>query len=1685
MTRKFRSAAVLAAYLMTTQQMMAVDLPDFDWALDRSVRTAGQTPPTAQQGGKTPLLSITSWDYNRNQPRMVRALSPHPMPPANAMQDASQAALWYLRLHESSLGLDEQARESAVVQHVHETNASAVVVQLRQRIHGADVLDEELKVLMTDEYELVGFSGTLFHSPEEDQAFRSQSWHMPPTQAIATAFLDLYGVGLPLSALEATGEHAADWTWYDLTLAPAAMASGLDLIEPARARPCWYRQDGRLVPAWELEILSGYIDQVEADTYRYVFAADTGELLNRTNLTMDAQFEYRVWSEPSATGEHRPLNGPLQDYHPHPTGLADGWQPGFVSSTLISQDGFNVYGDEFIDPDQSVTTGNTVDAYADIADPDGYGTGDVRATVTAPGIFDHTFDPLLAPAANPTQIQGAVTQLFYLNNWLHHWWYDSGFNEAAGNAQQDNFGRGGLDSDRLLAEGQDKSGKNNANMSVRSDGESPRMQMYLWTGFSDAKVSVQPKGINPTAVGTAAFGPNNFDLTADLVLMNDGVSPPTDGCSVPAAGSLTNKIVLIDRGSCTFEQKAINAQQAGALGVVIANNQGTSTTVLGMADVADISGQIPALSVPLQDGTTIKTALTEGAQTVRLYRLAAPEVDGTIDNTVSAHEWGHYLHKRLTVCSTTQCNSQSEGWADFVALHLVLDPSDNVSGTFAVAAYAGRAGKNAAYFGIRRYPYSIDMTKNPLTFQHISDGVVLPTGPSINSNTSPNSEVHNAGEIWASMVWEAYIGLVKRSQTQHYSFLDAQRRMGDYIVAGMLFAPDQPTFTEQRDALLWAASANDPEDANIMAAGFARRGAGTCAISPARDSKDLKGVVESYVLSPSLGFGAVSLTDDSSSCDQDGVLDAGEQGTLSVALRNTGGVRLEDGTLSLVSSESALVINHGDPVLVPAIEPFSEVVLKIPVSLNVDKLDISETEFTLTFGAVSACVPSLSTKLYAPMNLDDLPAVSATDTAESQNIAWTEEIATGSSVWTRPRTGTLNHVYNGLDLARLGDIRFVSPALPVSKTTPFILTFEHRYKWETSTDTTTGVTTYWDGSVLEISTDNGQNWEDISIYKDPGYNGTIGNTAGNPLMDRRAFVGTSTGYPSMNAVYLNLGTRFSGKTLKVRFRIGTDQGSGDVGWDLDNISFSGITTTPFGAITDDRSEPGTFYSDVDQDGFGSGSEIRSCTILAGSQNQSLPCEDLNDGCEGTAIYVLNASDCNDTHSDISPSAAEVCDLIDNNCDSVIDQDAVDRTQWFTDQDQDSYGSPEGSVLSCTAPDGTVDRAGDCDDALSTINEGAAEVCDGIDNNCDSVADEGAVDAPTWYLDTDGDGYASAVSVQACSAPEGYLSAPSDCDDSLTSISPGADEICNGIDDNCDQSIDADALDAPSWYLDQDGDGAGTTEDVVASCSAPSGYVSQTGDCNDADLTISPTAEETCNLVDDNCSGTVDEEALDVTPWYLDGDGDGYGIPQDTVSACSAPAGYAGNSADCNDQDLQVSPSAAETCDEVDNNCNGTADENSVDATTWYVDADQDQYGAAEGAVQSCVAPAGAVAVGGDCNDQDPATYPGAAEVPGDSVDHNCDGSLEEVTTPTSTPTYTPTPTQTSEVTPTAQPETTPTSIPDVTPTATPELTSTPDDGAVAGCACSTPTSQTTPWASGSGALLVLALAVVNRRRRHV
>ena len=402
-------------------------------------------------------------------------------------------------------------------------------------------------------------------------------------------------------------------------------------------------------------------------------------------------------------------------------------------------------------------------------------------------------------------------------------------------------------------------------------------------------------------------------------------------------------------------------------------------------------------------------------------------------------------------------------------------------------------------------------------------------------------------------------------------------------------------------------------------------------------------------------------------------------------------------------------------------------------------------------------------------------------------------------------------------------------------------------------------------------------------------------------------------------------------------------------------------------------------------------------VCAGLWCESVDCDLDEDGVYGA---VCGGDDCDDADPAVHPGAYEVCNGIDDDCDGDVDEDdAVDAVTWYADGDLDGYGDPLTSLLDCDQPPGHVANHDDCDDTDNAVHPGADEYCDGEDDDCDGDVDEDdAVDVLTWYLDADQDGYGNpGVTDVGCVSPVGYVENADDCDDLDAGQHPGADEYCNGEDDDCDGAIDDNPVDLDTWYVDDDGDGHGDPNVATDACSQPAGHVAHGDDCDDTDGEVHPGADEYCDGEDDDCDGVVDEAgAVDAQSWYQDDDEDGHGNPAVSLLACDAPTGYVANDGDCDDGDDQQYPGANEYCNGEDDDCDGVVDEDDAqDATTWYRDADGDLWGDPGVTAAACDPPQGFVAASGDCDDGDPNVNPGAAEVC-NGIDDDCDAATDEL-----------------------------------------------------------------------------------------
>ncbi|MET1085902.1 MAG: M36 family metallopeptidase [Arthrobacter sp.] len=688
-------------------------IPDDYHALyDRGVqaaRSAEMPSPEMPTTGRDQLSAdipdlVIEEDETTGLPNRVISRQPAARLSEPGPSDPAEAARRFIQERRAVWNLAEEDASAVQVRSVSRTGLKTA--QLYQSVDGVEVFDSEMTVALDDGNGVISLAGQFF--PGAGAAVRESrtAQARTPEDAIARAAFDLTRVIYQAADFTAAETQPDDgpYRYYEFR-------AGENDPRPKFERPARVKEV--MFPLGNQQFASGhYVELWIAGfpAFSYVIdAVETPFLLFRKNLSSESSpFTYRVHN----TGDtlFRPHDGPAPG-SPHPTGTPDGFQADPVEEQLVTLESLPGR-DPWLPPGATTTRGNNCVAYADLQGPTGFGTGDVPGKITAPETFDYTYDHT-RDASDPTNLQNSLVGMFFHVNWLHDRWYEAGFDEAAGNAQADNFGRGGAGGDPILAEGNDFSGTDNANMSTPADGASPRMQMFEFLG---------PQPDKPTRT--------------------------------------SNHEALI-----TF------------------------------------------------------------------------------------HEMGHYITNRLVGNATGLTNQQGramgEGWGDFFAISMTSQPADDfVGGAFPVGGWTDLTPtfNDNYYYSIRRYPYSADTSKNPLTFRHISAGELLPVGPPISPNAGgSNSAVHNAGEIWCTALWEVFVNLVAK-----HGHEEAERLVLLDVVGGLKLTPSRPTFLHARDGILSAAAALNPGDLPDIWAGFAKRGMGVGAVAPVQNSTDLTGVTESF-----------------------------------------------------------------------------------------------------------------------------------------------------------------------------------------------------------------------------------------------------------------------------------------------------------------------------------------------------------------------------------------------------------------------------------------------------------------------------------------------------------------------------------------------------------------------------------------------------------------------------------------------------------------------------------------------------------------------------------------------------------------------------------------------------------------------------------------------------------------------
>ncbi|SFH93673.1 T9SS-dependent M36 family metallopeptidase [Halpernia frigidisoli] len=605
----------------------------------------------------------------------------------------------------------------------------------------------------------------------------------------------------------------------------------------AKRRLVYFKSEENLVLCYEF-----FVEEKNNSNYWNILVdANSGKILEENNLTLSCNFNDDAFSQTLtdhlpesvktiAAEEIKKLNAAAgtASYRVFALPLEG---PTFGTRTLVTDPWFLDASPEGWQSNgvtsYTTTQGNNAYAYSD---QNGINVPQAVPDAGAGRVFDYPYGALSSANEN---LASATTNLFYMNNKMHDIMYRFGFTEAARNFQSNNFSKGGAGNDYVRAEAQDGSGSNNANFSTPIDGSLPRMQMYLWdSNLVDAKrlyYNTPAEAVSRLAKTFGAqFGPalSNPGVTGDLKLAS-----PIDGCTALPAASMLNNIALIERGTCGFVVKVKNAQTAGAIGVVIYN--GAASPAIGTMGGTDATITIPSIITENSEGEYIKSLLAASKTvnvTLKFSKFDANYLDGSYDNGIVAHEYGHGISNRNTgdgyrCLNSANSNEQmGEGWSDFFALMVTNQPNATATVARGIGTYA--VGQPTNGLGIRPQKYSTDSAVNNVTYGYTNGKTY------VDANGVTQLDVHTIGFVWASMLWDLHWNFA--AKYGYASDVAANPTSGSgkvlqLVINGLKGQICSPTFIDGRDAILAADALGGGTDRCMIWNTFAKRGLGVSA----------------------------------------------------------------------------------------------------------------------------------------------------------------------------------------------------------------------------------------------------------------------------------------------------------------------------------------------------------------------------------------------------------------------------------------------------------------------------------------------------------------------------------------------------------------------------------------------------------------------------------------------------------------------------------------------------------------------------------------------------------------------------------------------------------------------------------------------------------------------------------------
>ncbi len=671
------------------------------------------------------------------------------------------------------------------------------------------------------------------------QSFSNKGFKISAIEALSKALLN-EGIALSESnSLKGISNENGKQVWFDPSVSTEKMYVKQGL----------FYSEGKIQSAYQVE----FFQDETNDWFNIMVEANSGTILQKSSYTAHCNPEEIITNLESTkqlkTSEERPQylgkNGILGTYNSFPLPLESpihGPRELLTNKHYLPASPFGWHDTNAVaGPEFKITRGNNVYAKEDTSANNGNGYSPNGGDSL---VFDY---PYSIDAKPRTNLNAAITNLFYMNNIIHDVLFAYGFDEVSGNFQQKNYSGVGRQLDAVMADAQDGSGTSNANFSTPADGSSGRMQMFLWPTSGASANNNTLMVLHPNTIKGKFFGPqsavgpklNTTGLPGQIVLVKDSGATTNNGCGViENLADLNGKIALVDRGgpcgtqSSSGRTKIKKLQAAGAIAVIMAHNVSgtTPTSITG----TDATITIPSISVSFGTGSMLKTALLTDSVYVILFDSSAFNTariyDSDFDNGIIAHEYGHGVSNRLTGgpansnCLTNQ-EQAGEGWSDFFALAFTTrewHKGSSISrgiGTFVI-------DEDTTGLGIRPYRYSRSMTINPVNYNSIkSNAITVP---------------HGVGFVFCSMLYDIFWDMIDvyGFDQDIYDGNGGNNKTIQLVIDGLKLQPCNPGFVDSRDAILKADSINNGgANMDLLWKAFARRGLGFSATQGSSNSR--------------------------------------------------------------------------------------------------------------------------------------------------------------------------------------------------------------------------------------------------------------------------------------------------------------------------------------------------------------------------------------------------------------------------------------------------------------------------------------------------------------------------------------------------------------------------------------------------------------------------------------------------------------------------------------------------------------------------------------------------------------------------------------------------------------------------------------------------------------------------------